>query len=243
MAKKYNAPPIREAVCEFRFSGTSKWDLTIPGLIYDLVKKQYPVKEQHRELVVDSQAKPPRGQFVDKVRFKNEDGKEFIQVAPLLLSVHRLAPYQDWESLVPTIKMAFEAYKKIGEPTGLSRIGVRYVNAFDVPGETIDLPDYFEFFPQIPAKLDYDYDTFISGVMLQRAEGRDVLKLELQSGKSEAEKTCRVLLDLDYYLNKPEAVPLDGALDWVSKAHDEVESTFEACMKDTVRALLKPVKS
>jgi uncharacterized protein (TIGR04255 family) len=105
------------------------------------------------------------------------------------------------------------------------------------------LPDYFEFFPQIPAKLDYDYDTFISGVMLQRAEGRDVLKLELQSGKSEAEKTCRVLLDLDYYLNKPEAVPLDGALDWVSKAHDEVESTFEACMKDTVRALLKPVKS
>jgi uncharacterized protein (TIGR04255 family) len=44
MPKKYEKPPIIEAVCEFRFSGKSKWDLTIPGLIYDSVKDEYPQK-------------------------------------------------------------------------------------------------------------------------------------------------------------------------------------------------------
>jgi uncharacterized protein (TIGR04255 family) len=243
MPKKYNKPPIIEAVCEFRFSGGSKWDLTIPGLIYDLVKDEFPQKEPLREFVVDTGAKPARGQFVDKVRFKTEEGKQFIQVAPLQISVHRLAPYQDWESFLPMVEKAFEAYKKVGEPTSLSRIGVRYINAFDIPGEDITLDEYFEFYPNVPVKLEgHAFDTFISGLMFHMGEERDILKVELQSAATTAPNTCRVLLDLDYYLNKPEAVPLDEALEWVGKAHDEIESTFEACMKNKVRALLQPVK-
>jgi uncharacterized protein (TIGR04255 family) len=243
MPKKYEKPPIIEAVCEFRFSGKSKWDLTIPGLIYDSVKDEYPQKEQLRELVVEADAKPPRGQFVDKVRFKNEDGKQFIQVAPLQISVHRLAPYLDWESFLPTIKKAFEAYRKVGEPSALSRIGVRYINAFDIPEELVELPDYFEFFPHLPAKMEtFNYDSFISGVRFEMSEGRDMLKAELSSGSPSNPKASRVLLDLDYFLNKPESVALDDALTWVGNAHDQIEVTFEACMGDAVRKLLKPVK-
>ncbi|MGQ0654564.1 MAG: TIGR04255 family protein [Betaproteobacteria bacterium] len=46
MPKKYKNPPIIEAICEFRFSETSPWDLTIPGLIYELVKDKFPKRVQ-----------------------------------------------------------------------------------------------------------------------------------------------------------------------------------------------------
>lgn len=87
-----------------------------------------------------------------------------------------------------------------------------------------------------------DYESFISGIQFVMAEGRDILKVELSPAGPPAPKTIRVLLDLDYFLNKPEAVALDNALTWVGNAHDQIEFTFEACMQDAARKLLQPVK-
>jgi hypothetical protein len=33
MGKSYAKPPIVEAVCEFRLSPDTEWDLTVPGLV------------------------------------------------------------------------------------------------------------------------------------------------------------------------------------------------------------------
>ena len=46
MSNKYLNPPIVEVVCELRASSDSKWDLTIPGLIYEELKGDFPNKEQ-----------------------------------------------------------------------------------------------------------------------------------------------------------------------------------------------------
>jgi uncharacterized protein (TIGR04255 family) len=35
MTKRYNNPPIIEALCEFQFDTDVSWDLTLIGLIYD----------------------------------------------------------------------------------------------------------------------------------------------------------------------------------------------------------------
>ncbi len=46
MSRKYKNPPVVEALCEFQFISDKSWDLTLPGLIYERVKSEFPVKQQ-----------------------------------------------------------------------------------------------------------------------------------------------------------------------------------------------------
>ena len=46
MGRRYKNPPIVEALCEFEFISSQPWDLTIPGLIYEKVKDEFPDKRQ-----------------------------------------------------------------------------------------------------------------------------------------------------------------------------------------------------
>jgi uncharacterized protein (TIGR04255 family) len=241
MPKKYKKPPILEAVCEFRFAASSKWDLAIPGLIYEQVKADFPQREQTQEVKVEARGAPPQISLMGRVAFKRQDGKQFIQVAPRMLSINQLAPYEDWESLIPTITRAFSAYRDVAKPDGLARIGVRYINAFDIPEEIVEIANFFEFSPRIPGALEGSFDAFICGIRFERSNGRDALKVELTSAPSPKKDSSRILLDLDYAVDRPDAVKLDEALGWVREAHDAVENAFEACMKDKVRALLEPI--
>jgi len=43
---KYNNTPIIESLCEIKFSDDTKWDPTVPGLVFEGVKELYPQKEQ-----------------------------------------------------------------------------------------------------------------------------------------------------------------------------------------------------
>jgi uncharacterized protein (TIGR04255 family) len=46
MSKKYETPPIIEALCHFQYRQNTSWDLTIPGFIYEKVKNTFPQKTQ-----------------------------------------------------------------------------------------------------------------------------------------------------------------------------------------------------
>ena len=58
-----------------------------------------------------------------------------------------LRPYQDpsstegggWEEFAPRIAAALEAYRKVVEPNGINRVGVRYINQIAMPGLTSGL--------------------------------------------------------------------------------------------------------
>jgi uncharacterized protein (TIGR04255 family) len=245
LTKKYKTAPIIEAVCEFRFSPPSKWDLAVPGLIYEQVKKEFPKRAQAQQARVqrEKDIEPPQFEIslIDKVAFKAESEKQFIQVAPRAISVHRLAPYEEWETLFPAIEKAFDAYIKVGEPESIARIGLRYINAFDLPSPRVDLDEYFGFFPNVPEAIQGEVGQFIIGALFGRNEGRDVLRLTFTSGGSPEPNVARVLLDLDYYLERAGAVSIPQALEWVRNAHDRLEEAFEACLKDKARQLLEPI--
>ena len=38
---EYNNSPIIESICEFRFTEDTSWDITVPGLIFEDVRKEY----------------------------------------------------------------------------------------------------------------------------------------------------------------------------------------------------------
>ena len=97
----YKNPPIVEAICEFRFSADTDWDLTIPGRLHERLGSEYTGKPRSQEVVqaeLDRETSALRvSQAVARVQLPSADGTRMVAVGPRVLSVHVLKPYPGWE--------------------------------------------------------------------------------------------------------------------------------------------------
>lgn len=238
---KYGNPPIVEVVAEFRFVPSEPWDLTVPGLLYDHLRAHFPRKRLLKVLEGEAAAEASgiRQEFrlADRMQFLREDEKAFVQVGPDLLAVNHLAPYPTWEGFAPLIQDALKAHVAVAQPKGLRRIGLRYINQLEIPGETVDLDQYLNFRPFVGPGLPQLLHGFILGIQTPYDEERDMLRLQLTTIESKAAGTSSLLLDMDYYLARPEGVALDASFDWLEHAHTRVQSAFENCLTDKLRGL------
>ena len=251
MSKRYSNSPIIEAVCELRLAPDSKWDLTIPGLIYETIKNDFPNKEQRRvsnQLILPKEIleKPQNieQQLIidDLALFRSEDQKQLIQVGNHLLSINRLKPYISWNQFRPLIGKAFEILRQVAGLNEIQRIGLRYINRIDVPDTNIKLENYFEFKPSLGRNLPEMLIDFIVKCSLSYYDGRDICRIQLRSVIPEDKNSSSFLLDLDYFLNDPKAVTENSILEWADKAHEEIEKVFEGCITDRLRTLFDEVK-
>ncbi len=246
MSRKYKNPPIIEAVCEFRLTPDTKWDLTIPGLMYEKLQGQFPKKEQ-RLMQEVGMSHGPEGvkqliRPVERMLFLTEDGKKFIQAGSNLLAVNYLAPYQSWDILRPSIEMAFEILSEILDIGVLQKIGLRYINKIEIPQKPVKLEDYFEFYPFHGERLPQNIGTFRVGSIFSFADNRDACKVELTTAAPDDPDNLAFLLDLDYTLAKPQAVKSEFALEWIEEAHQRIEEIFEGCINNRLREIFQEVK-
>jgi uncharacterized protein (TIGR04255 family) len=238
----YTNPPIIEAVCEFRFTHDTEWDATVPGLIYSAVQDRFPRKEQRitQEIAVSPQS-PTEGdvkvQTSERTVFLTKDKNKQIQIAPRLLAINRLKPYTKWEDFKADIEYAYDILTSNVDLKGLQRVGLRYINLIEIPSsgtEKIDLEDYFEFRPELGLELSKTpMIDFIVGCLQQYAEERDLCRTQLRTSGGTS-----FILDMDYFLAKPETIALDQALKWVDEAHTNIVTVFENCITDTLRDVL-----
>lgn len=247
MGRKYANPPLIEAVCEFRLTPDSKWDPTIPGLMYEKVRGEFPNKEQRLiqevELTQDSQGMRQQLRTSERAWFLSDDRKTFVQIGTRLLAINRLKPYISWAEFRPKIEKAFETLLDTADDAkGLQRIGLRYINRIEIPGASVDLDDYFEFRPFLGSNLPRSMASFIVGCLLPFFDGRDSCRVQLTNAVPEDYGNSAFLLDLDYFLDRPQAVPENEVLEWVETAHERVEELFEGCIKDSLREIFQEVE-
>lgn len=241
MSRKYANPPIIEALCEFRFEPSTPWDMTIPGLIYKIIKDEYPHKEQTKTIEVEVRSVKgelePKIMGSEQMRFSREDKAALIQINTNLISVHHKKPYPTWEVFFPMIKSGFNTYIEVVEPKGINRIGVRYINKITIPSTTFKMEDYFNFIPHLGEGLPQEHGPFFMGVEISYDAPRDVLRLQLTSAEPEEPGSTTLILDLDYVLRDAGQFNIDDVFDWVQTAHDRVESIFEGCITDKLREI------
>lgn len=239
MSKKYINPPIIEALCEFQFEPGAPWDITMPGLIYNEMKEEYPHKEQIRTIEVEIRPEggevQPRITGSRRMRFLNEDRKALIQIDVNLLSVNHLKPYPTWEKFYPMIQRGFETYVDVAKPKGIKRIGLRYINEIIIPGSSFETTDYFNFVPQLGDDLPQEHGFFSVSVDFWYAEERDSLRLTLSRSSPQTPDSIPIVLDLDYVLRKPDLLRMEDVFDWVQNAHGQVEIIFEGCITEKLR--------
>lgn len=55
MGEIFKNPPLVEAVCEFQFHPESKWDWTVPGLLFEKISGEFSERAEMRRLEVTFQ--------------------------------------------------------------------------------------------------------------------------------------------------------------------------------------------
>jgi uncharacterized protein (TIGR04255 family) len=148
MIEKYSNPPLIEALCEFQFIPSSKWNFTVIGRFYEKIKKDFPEAENMMSISTEVLAGQVNTNFkiAPFIKFTRVDKSAFIRGGIDLISIHYLTPYSTWKAFKLDILTILEKYKKITNPKGLQRIGLRYINKIDVLGQLMEEPDYFRYY-------------------------------------------------------------------------------------------------
>lgn len=245
--RKYRKPPIVEVVCEFRFKPSTPWDATIPGLVYERVKSEFPKRRALRNVGMHVQVEQKgvvlQPQMEEGTQFLREDERAFVQLQPRRISVHHLTPYPHWERFKPLVRTAYKAYLEVVPEPEIQRIGLRYINKIDFNTTKVDLPTFFNFYPYVGGELPQLYTGFNLQLLFPHEEGRDGLQMRLGSAPPEKENTVSILLDLDYFLIQPENINSEYGMEWVEKAHENILAAFEGAITDKLRQQFEEEKS
>jgi len=246
--RKYENPPIEEALCAFNFKPHNEWDLAAPGLIYEQLKDVFPVRRAVQPIVSFSPANISINMAVsgdnpfsimphssDTIRFEAKDGLSYVQLAPFSLSIHRVKPYSTWEDFLPLIEKSLSAYSSNATSLSFERVGLRYINVLQIPGREIDMEKYFEFRPHMGPMLDRVHGPFIVGTEFPFPDTETTLRLQLSSVATTTVDDLAFLLDLDYYTLTKKIPPPGAIRGWLIEAHTQISRFFELSITDEVR--------
>ncbi|HEU4386773.1 MAG TPA: TIGR04255 family protein [Blastocatellia bacterium] len=250
MPRRYSNPPLIEAVCEFRLSAESKWDLTVPGLMYERLRSDFPNKEQRVfqevQITQGPEGLQQRLQASERILLLTSDKNIFIQLGPRLLAVNCLKPYPTWEGFMPRIDSAFDALRTVVEIRGFQRVALRYVNRIELPASVVNLEEYFEFGPMVGDSLMAEFPRGMAdltvGCVFSHNGGGDQCKVQLITAAPDSPGNSAFLLDLDYFTSPPRVVKVDEAVGWVVSTHEKIERVFEGCITQRLRDLFGEVK-
>lgn len=250
MNKKYAKPPLVEAACEFRLSDDTKWDLTVAGLLYEKVRSEFSIKEQRLfqqlEVSQSPQGLQQQQKTEERALFFNKDRSAFIQVGARMLAVNCLRPYREWPGFRGYINQGLNALKEIVDVRGVNRLGLRYINRIEIPiasdSGTVNLDAYFDCRPFLGNRLPQEMAGFLLVVLLPFEARQDNCKIVLSGAIAEQPNHQAFSLDIDYSTVAPLAIPPDKIDEWIEIAHHNLESAFEGCINDSLRALFQEVK-
>jgi uncharacterized protein (TIGR04255 family) len=237
MGRQYRKASIVEAVCEFRLPNETPWDLTIPGLIYEKLKNDFPqrqpVSTQSIEIVSTGSETHQKLRNEDQIQLSSSGGEAFIRIGERVLNISVREPYPGWERMKETIAKAFEALKEVIELSSINRIGVRYINRFIIPKSELNTGDYFTYKPtwqyknkanSLMARCTFSFD-----------EGKEACTAIISDIATGTENQSGFVLDFDYYNVQTNPIPSDKAFEWIEKAHTNIEILFEESITDLTR--------
>lgn len=242
MTTKYKNSPLIETICEFHYIHKDQWDATLPGMLYENVKTEFPNKNQRKDFF------QPRGNddvnnLVAFTQFLSEDKLSLLQIGKNVLTINCLKPYPHWEKFKPMILKNSKIYNKIGKPDSLRTLSLRYINKIYIPvkkGEIAMMKEYFHYYPQRPEGLSDNTLSMVDTIVqIPHNNNRDALVLRLATVLQEDENFIPFLLQLDFLMMQPEALPIDKVEEWLEDAHAKINTTFELCITDKCRELFK----
>jgi uncharacterized protein (TIGR04255 family) len=236
-----------EALCDFHFEPDQTWDWTIPGLVYDKVKAEFPQKRQQNLVSFEVRAEPQgvtqgvTGGNITRMQFLRSNGEALVQVGPDNLTINHLKPYPGWPTFKEMIERGLAVYRSVADPKAIRRISLRYINRIQLQEHQVQIEDYMLSLPHLPDPVPQVFASWVQRVEVPFERSNGVMAIQSGSINEPQSVGVAFMLDLDFFTLRPEVIPLDSTMNWVEKAHDEVEGTFEACITEKTKRLFDEV--
>ena len=235
--RKYANAPVHEVLCEFAFKPSQPWDWTIPGLLYEKIKDQFPTKRQQNVMTVQlfpaSPNQQPQAESIAKLQFVSADESCIVQVGPDVLTINQLRPYPGWQVFLPTVLEQLDHYRGIGRPAGISSAAVRYLNSVEIGQAHVDLARYFRVVPRLPDKLPRTFVSMLQQYEVENTDPPGTLRYVLGTQPHEQPEISAFLLDLAVHSGE---IPFESVETWLNQAHGAVEQAFYLTFTDAAHS-------
>lgn len=241
--KKYGQDPILEAICEFHFVPSEKWNKNSEKLIHKTVIADFPEKkvchlksEEYQE-VAKCSSKQDEDETI--TQFWSTDKNAIIQVSTNFICINHKKPYPTWKFYFPLIKEGLLAYLDANPEQTIARIQMTYINRIELPGNRAELRDYLNFYPESSDSLPMIMNSFVVGATIPVDDFRNgLIKLQINtSNKIDERKTIPIMMEISHRRMFDPATGADKALDWVEQSHFIVRDMFEASITSETKKL------
>ncbi len=246
--KHYGRAPVFEAVIDLhvRYGETPKdeWFSACHEKLAARLPNRVPIDEMQFGMLRNAETKAVHTQFGQKsvgLRLTSESGNRVLQLQHRGFTYSHLAPYSRWEMFREEAEGYWKTFIESCNVAEVTRVAVRYINRIVIPGESIELYDYFSLYPKIPEGIPQD----INGYSLQlRMPQNDLgpgavtmLGMGLEGARDA--NGVPVLLDID--VSRMAAWQPSGAELWefIERLRDRKNLIFEACITDETRELIQ----
>jgi uncharacterized protein (TIGR04255 family) len=246
-AHQYRNPPILEAVCEIGFAPTDDdWNISYPWLFYEKVKSVYAGAPREQKLVrlepppageVGKEASPFTVVEQSKTLFPLADDTGLVAVGPNVLSAHVKRPYAGWDTFRGRIAAALKEYVGIANPSGVRKIGLRYINQITIPEPQPNVANYFSTPPSNVLPDELVIDNFLSRneYIYQDEPIRVVLNFARTESPSEV---SAYMLDIDLVWQWPaEPLSIESVMNKIDELRRRERIIFERLVTDQSREL------
>lgn len=250
MSMNYARPPITEAVIEFQFAGIC--GESDRSKVARKLKKRYPIDEILQEITLEG---GPSGanHHVETVGVKlsSDDRTEIVTLSaprsspvgfPIAMekygafSASQLAPYCGWASFSSRFAEDWAIVEKIIGWRKLKRVGVRFINRIDIPGEISDLRRWVSVEPALPAQFPPPSSFNMRTVIPVDSAQANLL---VGTASSPLPRHSAILLDIDIYTVSGIGDNIDERIKMLEYFHDKKNWIFESCITDDTRRLFK----
>ena len=175
-------------------------------------------------------------------RLSSDDGRfNLIIDDHVILILHR-RPYTHWSTLRDLIQSAYEQLQTCFKFNSVQNVGLRYINRVNIPDDKVVIHKYFNVGPELRGHLNdgrlfYYFKTVIN---LKYDSANCIVSLEPTAIDKDRNETYPVRLDLYYIAKGP--VESNIFLEWLEKAHDDVENLFIDCTTEECQKMYEVKK-
>jgi uncharacterized protein (TIGR04255 family) len=241
-SQRYNRPPIIEAVIDLGFEGNLS-DRELERL-RGRFKAKYPSIEERKNIQIEVRAdqiitNPISAGF----KMAAENASDLILINPNSFGSVRLAPYENWENLLSATKENFDLFTKIVGRKKIERLGVRYINRFDIPSAKIEGGPLSQFvrlgiaFPMEVSSVVGGFSLTFNGIEISTGA-----KLTIDSGVIAPPALLEhisISLDIDVYWDADIPTRLEDMWAKTEVLRHAKNAVFEGCITDELRALFQ----
>lgn len=153
----------------------------------------------------------------------------------------RLQPYETWERLRDEAKRLWNIYRAFAKPVNITRAAVRYINQLDLPGDRVELEEYFKTYPFVTSDLPgelRDFGAFVMSLRLAQPDLKGIAVINQASAQARKPSTVSIILDIDLFVEKPDVGDEQQLWGLFEGLRNRKNLYFEACITDKTRELI-----